>query len=67
MRDTAKIGLLASLMATVFGLGYTVALGAALTGQIAGPWATAYEVAPSLGLAWSYVILAACIFNDAPV
>jgi hypothetical protein len=66
VRDTAKIGLLASLIATLFGLGYTVAPGAALTGQIAGPWATAYEVAPSLGLAWSYLILAACIFNAAP-
>jgi hypothetical protein len=38
-----------------------------LTGAVAdGPWATAYQLAPSIVLAWSYMVLMACVLDVAP-
>jgi hypothetical protein len=63
---TSRIGFWAAVVATVFGLAYIVALLATLTGVLAGPWATLYQLAPSIVLAWSYMVLMACVLDAAP-
>ncbi len=51
---TSRIGFWAAVTATIFGLAYVVALLATLTGVLAGPWGTFYQLAPPIVLAWSY-------------
>ena len=64
---TCLIGFWAAAVSTVFGLAYVVALLANLTGAVDdGPWATAYQLAPSIVLAWSYMVLMACVLDAAP-
>jgi hypothetical protein len=63
---TSRIGFWAAIIATVFGLAYIVALLATLTGALVGPWATFYQLAPSIVLAWSYMVLMACVLDAAP-
>lgn len=64
---TCRIGFWAAVVSTVFGLLYIVALVATLTGAVEeGPWATAYQLAPSIVLAWSYILLMACVVDAAP-
>ncbi len=62
---TSRIGFWAAVIATIFGLGYIVALLATLAGLLVGPWATFYQLAPSIVLAWSYMVLMACVFDTA--
>jgi len=66
-RTTCLIGFWAAVVSTGFGLGYIVALLATLTGAVDGPWATAYQLAPSIVLAWSYMVLMACVLDAAPL
>jgi len=63
--STSRIGFWASVIATIFGLGYIVALLATLAGVLVGPWATFYQLAPSIVLALSYMVLMACVFDVA--
>jgi hypothetical protein len=64
---TCLIGFWAAVVSTAFGLAYIVALLANLTGAVEdGPWATAYQLAPSIVLAWSYMVLMACVLDAAP-
>jgi hypothetical protein len=64
--STPLVSYWAAVASTVFGLGYVAALLATLTGAIAeGPWATACQLAPSIVLAWSYLILMACVLDVA--
>jgi hypothetical protein len=63
---TRLIGFWAAVASTVFGLGYVVALLATLAGAVGGAWATAYQLAPSIVLAWSYMVLMACVVDAAP-
>ncbi len=65
-RPTSRIGFWAAVIATIFGLGYIVALLLTLAGVLAGPWATFYQLAPSIVLAWSYMALMACVLDAAP-
>lgn len=64
--NTARIGFWAALVATVFGFGYIAALIATLAGVLQGPWATFYQLAPSIVLAWSYMVVIACVLDSAP-
>jgi len=63
---TSRIGFWAAVIATLFGLGYIVALLATLAGVLTGPRATFYQLAPSIVLAWSFMVLMACILDAAP-
>lgn len=63
---TSRIGFWAAVLATIFGLGFIAALIASMTGMLAAPWTTFYQVAPSIVLAWSYMVLMACILDAAP-
>jgi hypothetical protein len=64
---TRRIGFWAAVVSSVFALLYIVALVATLTGALEeGPWATAYQLAPSIVLAWSYMLLMACVADAAP-
>ncbi|MBW7884127.1 MAG: hypothetical protein H3C34_16090 [Caldilineaceae bacterium] len=62
---TSRIGFWSAVTATVFGLGYIIALLVTLSGILVGPWATFYQLAPSLVLAWSYMVLMACVLDFA--
>jgi hypothetical protein len=64
-RHTSRIGFWAAVIATIFGLAYIVALLATLTGMLIGPWDTFYQLAPSIVLAWSYMVLMACVLDIA--
>lgn len=64
--QTSRIGEWAAIIATFFGLGYIAALVATLAGAVSGPWATFYQLAPSIVLAVSYMVLLACVFDAAP-
>lgn len=64
--STSRIGFWAAVIATIFGLGYIVALLVTLVAGLSGPWATFYQLAPSIVLAWSYMVLMACVFDVAP-
>ena len=64
---TCLIGFWAAVVSTVFGLLYITALMANLTGAVEdGPWATAFQLAPSIVLAWGYMVLMACVVEAAP-
>ena len=63
--STSRIGFWAAVIATIFGLGYIVALLVTLVGGLSGPWATFYQLAPSIVLAWSYMVLMDCVFDVA--
>jgi hypothetical protein len=63
---TSRIGFWAAVTATIFGLAYIAALLATLAGVLVGPMATFYQLAPSIVLAWSYMILMACVLDAAP-
>jgi len=64
--SASRVGFWAAVIATIFGLGYIVALLVTLAGGLSGPWATFYQLAPSIVLAWSYMVLMACVFDVAP-
>lgn len=64
---TSRIGFWSAVIATIFGVGYIVALLLSLAGMLSGAWATAYQLAPSIVLAWSYMVLMACVFDAATV
>jgi hypothetical protein len=64
---TCLIGFWSAIISTVFGLLYIAALVATLAGAVSGPWATAFQLAPSIVLAWSYMVLMACILDAAPL
>jgi hypothetical protein len=63
--QTSRIGFWAAVIATIFGLAYIVALLATLAGVLVGPWDTFYQLAPSIVLAWSYMVLMACVLDIA--
>jgi len=63
--STCLIGFWAAVVATIFGLAYVVALLITLSGSVTGHWATVYQIAPSLILAWSYMVLMACVLDVA--
>lgn len=63
---TSPIGFWAAVLATIFGVGYIVALFASLAGVLTAPWDTAYQLAPSIVLAWCYMVLMACVLDAAP-
>ncbi len=62
---TSRIGFWSAVVATVFGTGYIAALLATLSGVLTGIWATAYQLAPSIVLAWAYMVLMACVLDTA--
>lgn len=62
---TARIGFWAALVAVISGLAYIAALVASFAGMLAGTQATAYQLAPSIVLAWSYLVLMACVLDAA--
>jgi hypothetical protein len=66
-RTTCLVGFWAAVVSTGFALGYIVALLATLTGAVDGPWATVYLIAPSIVLAWSYMVLMASVLDAAPL
>ncbi|MDT8307182.1 MAG: hypothetical protein RRC07_14720 [Anaerolineae bacterium] len=63
---TTRVGFWAAVLATLFGLAYIVALFATLAGMLAAPWDTAYQLTPSIVLAWCYMVLIACVQDAAP-
>jgi len=63
---TPRIGYWAALVATTFGAGYILALAATLAGTTTGPLATLYQLAPSIVLAWAFLVLMACVLDAAP-
>ena len=63
---TSRIGFWAAVLATIFGLAYIAALFATLSGMLVAPWDTAYQLTPSLVLAWCYMVLMACVQDAAP-
>lgn len=60
---TARAGVWSAALATVSGIGYIAALLLTMGGVLNGPRSTAYQLAPSLVLAWSYMALMACVLD----
>jgi hypothetical protein len=66
-RHVAAIGTRAGVLATVSGLGYIIALLLSLAGVLTGPRATFWQLAPSIVLAWSFMVLiGAVVESSAP-
>ena len=64
---TPKIGIWAALLSTLFAACFSiVALAANLTSMIPAIWVNPLSFAPSLLLAWSYLVLMACVLDAAP-
>jgi len=62
---TSRIGFWAAVLATVFGFAFSVAALAQAAGVFVAPWDTFWVVAPSIFLAWCYMVLMACVFDAA--
>lgn len=63
---TPKIGIWAALLSTLFAACLSfVALAANFTSMIPAIWVNPLSFAPSLLLAWSYLVLMACVLDAA--
>ena len=63
---TSRIGFWAAALAAALGFAFSAAAFAQIAGSLVAPWDTFWAVAPSIFLAWCYMVLMACIQDAAP-
>lgn len=64
--SASRIGFWAAIFSGIFGTAFSVAALVTMAGLLSKPWDLVYQLAPSLVLAWCFVVLMACVWETAP-